>query len=154
MVLGIDGDGSGFGDGDGDGSGSGFGDGDGSGSGSGSGFGDGDGETVLAGYLAHPRVTGLTGAGLDVTIGWWRSTKTGRSANGGRMTEAARPGLDQTVPGPLRLCTAGALHATAKPLDWEGDRWWAVALVGPVESDSDGGKAGALRRVIIEEAAC
>ena len=143
---------SGYGYGSGDGSGDGSGYGYGAGSGSGSGYGYGYGETLLASYLSHPLVTNLTSQGHDITLGWWRSDTSGYSANGGstRIGTAA-PGADQQVTGPLRLCTSRALHACASPREWRGDRWWIVALIGPVERE--GSKAGALRRVIIAEAA-
>jgi hypothetical protein len=67
------------------------------------------------------------------------------------MQEAARSGLLQEVAGPLRLCSANALHATLTPQSWSGERWWVVALLGPVEKQKD--KMGALRRLIVEELA-
>jgi hypothetical protein len=152
------GSGSGYGDGSGDGSGYGgygygSGSGDGYGSGSGSGSGDGSGYyELLAGYLTHPLVLAAIEDGTDALIGWWRSDLAGQSANGGkRKIEAAAPGVIHEVNGPLRLCTARALHASAKPQEWQGDRWWVVALLG--ETAREGSKAGALRRLIIEEGA-
>lgn len=53
------------------------------------------------------------------------------------------------VTGPLRLCSRNALHASINPGEWSGERWWVVGLLGPVERDGD--KAGALRRLIVEE---
>ncbi len=136
----------------GSGSGYGYGDGSGDGSGSGSGNGDGSGSGDLSGYLSHPLVMAAVAAGETVTLGWWRSDASGQPVNGGRaMTQPARAGLVQEVPGPLRLCSPHALHASGDPSQWVGDRWWVVGLLGEVRAD--GAKAGALRRLIIEEVA-
>lgn len=87
-------------------------------------------------------------AGLPVHLGWWRSDANGQPANGGLDYTAARPGLIQEIPGPLQLCRHG-FHATSAPGEWRGERWWAVALSGEVQTDSS--KAAALRRIILEE---
>ena len=129
---------------------SGYGYGDGYGSGYGYGYGDGDG--ALSAYLSHPLVAAAVEAGETVSLGWWRSGTDGQSANGGRtMADPARPGLIQEVPGPLRLCSQHALHASWVPSQWDGERWWVVGLLG--ETRTDGSKAGALRRLIVEEVA-
>jgi hypothetical protein len=151
-----DGDGDGYGDGYGDGSGDGYGDGYGDGSGDGYGYGDGsgygDGEAALAAYLAHPLVVAQARAGETVTLAWWRSGPDGQSANGGHpMARPAAPGVIHEVHGPLRLCGPRALHASLRPSAWSGDRWWVVGLLGDITRDGD--KAGALRRLIVEEVA-
>jgi len=100
----------------------------------------------------HPLVQQQVTAGETVTLAWWRSASNGQSANGGQhMPEAARPGLIQEVPGPLRPCSPRALHATADPSRWSGDRWWVVGLLGEVRRDAS--KGCALRRLIVEEVA-
>ena len=147
-VLGSDGSGDGYGYGYGDGSGSGDGYGYGSGYGSGDGSGDGCWPLLLEPYRTHELVTAELDAGRNVLLAWWRSGDDGLPANGGHGGETARPGLVQEVTGPLALCSRG-LHATSKPQDWSGDRWWAVALCGPIQTD--GTKAAALRRVILAE---
>ena len=53
--------------------------------------------------------------------------------------------------GPLRLCGPRALHASLRPSAWSGERWWVVGLLGDITRDGD--KAGALRRLIVEEVA-
>jgi len=55
----------------------------------------------------------------------------------------------QTIKGPLRLCGSGALHATAIPPKWRGERVWIVAMKGDVIWDDD--KCGALCREILGE---
>ncbi len=151
------GKGYGYGDGDGygDGYGKGYGDGDGYGYGYGDGYGkgygdgDGDGYGSLLSLLAAYDPADLAPYGPDVTLGIWRSGKDGLPANGGRAGKPARPGLVQEVAGPLRLCSANALHATLKPQNWNGERWWLVALIGEVQKQDD--KMGALKRVIVCE---
>jgi hypothetical protein len=149
------GSGYGYGSGYGSGSGSGSGYGSGYGDGDGYGYGDGDGEQlgqVLAQYRTHPLVLRELADGQDVTLAWWRSDENGQSTNGGRgRLVPAQPGLYHEVEGPLQLCSRRALHASCNPGEWEGDRWWVVALLGPIRKD--GSKAGALRRLIIEELA-
>ena len=140
---------TGSGSGSGDGSGSGSGDGSGYGSGCGDGSSDrssyGDGALVLVArsqlpesYRDDPRVLAL-----------WKSNAAGRPANGGVEVRSASPGLRQEAPGPLKLCTAGCLHATLRPSSWQGDRVWIVALEGDVVGDTE--KMGALKREIICE---
>ena len=53
------------------------------------------------------------------------------------------------IPGPLRICTANALHGTTKPEKWQGDRWWVVALFEPVQRQDD--KIASLKRLIVAE---
>jgi hypothetical protein len=134
----------GYGDGDGDGDG----DGSGSGYGYGSGYGDGDGDgfqLLAEQYKDHPLVKDKS-----VVIAFWRSDAQGQSANGGHhRMEPARVGLTHEVKGPLRLCSPNALHASLTPQQWEGDRWWVVALHEPVKSD--GTKVGSLKRTFLEE---
>ena len=133
-----DGYGSGYGSGDGDGSGSGYG--SGSGSGSGSGY-----QLFADSYRTHPLIKDKS-----VVIAFWRSTEDGQSANGGRnRLEPAAPGVTHEVAGPLRLCSSRALHGSLRPDQWQGERWWVVALHEPVERD--GNKVGSLKRTIIEE---
>ena len=140
------GDGYGYGDGYGDGNGYGYG--DGYGYGYGDGYGNGNGNGSLAAYLSHPLVVAFARE-ERVTLAFWRSDARGQSANGGRRMVAAAPGLVQEVEGPLRLCSGRALHASVAPGEWSGVRWWVVALLGEIERD--GSKAGALRRLIVEE---
>lgn len=80
------------------------------------------------------------------TIAFWRSDESGRACNGG-SNEPVKPGLVETTAGPLKICTARALHATFIPPKWEGSRWWIVALIGEVHEQD-----GALQREIIGEA--
>jgi hypothetical protein len=87
------------------------------------------------------------------TIAYWCSDAHGRPANHAmeRPWEwTARPGLVQTVDGPLKTCCPRALHATFEPHRWRGTRVWVVGLVGKVMADQDG-KLGALRREIVGE---
>jgi hypothetical protein len=83
------------------------------------------------------------------TIAFWRSNADGCPCNGG-WAEPAYPSLIQTAPGPLQLCQEGTLHATLDPDQWQGERWWIVALIGEVVHDES--KMGALTREIIGEA--
>ena len=155
----------GSGDGSGDGYGSGSGDGSGSGYGSGYGYGDGDGSGYGYGsgskeywlacvdhfaakwpQNAQARLLALRRSGE--TIGFWKSDKDGRACNGGKSDPVA-PGKVETIPGPLKICSEHALHATFIPPKWKGDRWWIVALIGDVQIDDD--KAGALTREILGE---
>ena len=112
------------------------------------GTGNGYGSLALAAYLSHPLVVAFARE-EPVTLAFWRSDARGQSANGGRRMVAAAPGLVQEVEGPLRLCSRQALHASVAPGEWSGVRWWVVALLGEVVRD--GSKAGALRRLIVEE---
>ena len=147
-----------YGSGSGDGSGYGYGYGYGYGSGYGSGSGYGYGEYWLAAIPGFTATwTSQQRARLDVArshgarLAYWRSNKDGTPANGG--TGGARKAGDvERIPGPLRLCGGGALHATETPPKWEGKRVWIVALFGEVLDDGD--KLGALHREILGEAWC
>jgi len=164
-----DGSGDGYGDGSGDGYGYGYGygygDGDGYGDGSGDGYGSGSGDgygsgsgskeywakmvDTFAGGWSQSQTERLSALRADgCTIAYWRSDANARPCNGGRG-EAVRPGLIQTIKGPLCLCGDRALHATAIPPAWKGDRLWIVALKGEVQWQDD--KCGALCREIIGE---
>ena len=111
----------------------------GSGYGYGSGSGDGD---VL------PRAVAMVAQNPDPrTLALWKSGADGRPCNGG-SGEPARPGLVQTITGPLELCK-NALHATLKPEKWKGERVWLVALDGEIVGDAK--KLGATRREILAE---
>ncbi len=79
----------------------------------------------------------------------WKSDKDGMATNGGRSTEAARPGLIEEIAGPLEICTARGLHATMRPENYSGERVWVVALFGEVQWHGD--KCAALKREIIGE---
>ena len=144
-----DGDGYGYGYGYGDGYGYGYGSGDGDGYGYGSGYGDGSGD--WSGALAVARAVVSTKDYLTDprTLALWKSDAHGKPANGGFYDEAARPGLRQTVPGPLKLCENGTLHATLMPGKWKGERLWLVALEGEVVGNAE--KMGALTREILGE---
>jgi hypothetical protein len=148
-----DGGGYGYGDGGGGGYGYGYGGGGGDGDGYGDGYGDGGGywTAALQPYLTHPAVHAATADGTTITLAWWRSDRNGHSANGGKgRISPAQPGTTHEIPGPLELCTSRALHASIRPGEWKGDRWWIVALHHPIATD-DGGKAGSLKRTIIAE---
>ena len=161
--------GSGDGYGYGDGSGYGYGSGDGYGYGSGDGYGDGDGDgygdgsgdgsgsywkATIGGFAARwteaqrQRLADLQKLG-QATIAFWWSDEAGRACNGGRSTTTAEPGLVEEIKGPLKVCSARALHATTLPPKWKGRRLWVVALFGEVQTDED--KLGALKREIIGE---
>jgi hypothetical protein len=163
-----DGDGYGHGYGHGSGSGSGYGDGDGyghgyghgSGSGSGSGYGHGDGHGDGSGYLKEAtlgfiemlpcirrtRAKKLLRQGAK--IAYWKSDIRGNPSNGGKA-EPVSVGTVQKIDGPLKICTAKALHATYLPSKWTGERIWLVALKGEVIEQED--KLGALEREILAE---
>ena len=145
------GSGSGYGYGDGSGSGDGY------GYGSGSGDGSGDAKYWLATiqYFAkkwpaaqRSRLEALRAAG--VKLAFWKSDATGRACNGGHHTQPVTVGYVEKINGPLRICTAKALHATEIPLKWKGERTWIVALHGEVQQSED--KYGALEREILGEA--
>ena len=130
-----DGYGYGYGYGSGYGDGDGYGDGCGYGSGSGS----------KAEYF-HSVLEPF--AREDAEVVFWRSKMNGSPANGGSGM-VAKVGLEQEIPGPLRMCSAGALHGTLSPESWKGERWWVVALHHPVERQSD--KMGSLKRTILAD---
>ena len=144
----VDGSGYGYGYGYGSGYGSGYGYGDGDGSGSGSGDGSGYWQVVLRSNAADHEKRGAM-------LAFWKSDAEGRPANhasiAARRSEPARVGLIQEVPGPLRLCSGNALHATLDPSKWSGSRLWLVALWGEVSRDDDDSKLGALKREIVAE---
>jgi hypothetical protein len=149
-----DGYGSGYGYGYGYGSGSGYGDGYGDGSGYGDGYGDGYGYGDGSGDGYWRAVLAALRESQDATkrgateIAFWKSDANGRPSNGGSGS-AVHVGLVQEIAGPLKLCGAGALHATLDPTKWEGDRLWVVALYGEVQHQDD--KCGALKREILAE---
>jgi hypothetical protein len=151
-----DGYGYGSGSGDGYGYGYGYGSGDGDGYGYGYGYGSGDGSKEYWATVMHAFTNKWTDAQKSrlaalaetATIAYWRSDAAGRPCNGG-AGKAVAIGDMQKIPGPLRLCGAGALHATATPPAWQGDRIWIVAMIGEVKWDGD--KCGALEREIIGE---
>jgi hypothetical protein len=137
---------SGYGSGSGSGSGYGYGYGDGYGDGDGYGYGSGSGDFIE--YLA---------ALLDpwrkehdqAVLAFWRSNRDGTPANGG-IGSARFAGMVEEIPGKeLRLCCAAALHATVDPKQWQGDRWWVVALYPPLLVDDN--KLGACRRKIVQD---
>jgi len=144
--------GSGYGYGDGSGYGDGYGYGYGDGSGDGDGYGDGDLKEATLGFVAmlpkkrraHAKKLLRTGA----KIAYWRSGKDARPSNGGHA-EPVDVGTIQKIEGPLKICTATALHATYRLDKWNGDRIWLVALKGEVVEQED--KLGALEREILAE---
>jgi hypothetical protein len=81
-------------------------------------------------------------------IAVWRSSWEGEPVNGGSGTKA-RVGLVERITGPLTLCTKNALHGTLLPSNWEGDRWWVVALDEPVQWQDH--KAGSLTRTFLAD---
>ena len=85
------------------------------------------------------------------TIAYVCTDRHGRPSNGGPCTHAwqVRPGLVQTVQGPLELCGPRALHGTIEPHRWAGDRVWVAGFVGEILRSND--KVGALRREIVGE---
>jgi hypothetical protein len=92
---------------------------------------------------------------IGATIAYWNSDRHGRPANHDMDPIAARewtarPGLVQTVKGPLMPCSGQALHATFEPHRWKGERVWVVALVGTVATHG-GNKVCSLRREVIGE---
>ena len=156
------GDGYGYGYGYGDGSGDGSGSGDGYGCGYGSGYGDGSGYGSGSGYWLSIAISGIAKwtreqqsrwkhlcSDPNVFLSFWKSDSRGLPSNGGRSEEAARPGLVQEIKGPLKICTANALHSTLTPEKWNGERLWLVALSGEMEHQED--KSAALCREILGE---
>jgi len=134
--------GSGYGSGSGYGYGSGSGYGSGYGSGDGYGYGYGDQEIYLTALLRPHRKDGYT-------IAIWRSNEDGSPSNGGDGIKAA-VGVTHKVPGPLTPnCGRGQLHATLKPSEWKGSRWWVVAMKHPIQTGDD--KLWGLERQIIAD---
>ena len=159
-TVGVAGYGYGYGYGGGYGYGYGYGGGYGYGSGDGDGYGDGYGysygdgygygsDTFVKAFVDHPLVVKATSDGSQVVLAVWRSGSDGCPVNGGQSTEPVCPGLIQEVAGPLRICTANALHGTTDPSKWQGDRWWVVALFEPVQRGGD--KIASLKRLIVAE---
>ena len=154
-----DGYGNGYGDGD---NGDGYGDSDSDGYGNGygnngygnNGYGNGDnGYGYGYGYngyaywhatLAHIHTPGAITA-------YWCANADGTPANGGNATTRAYPGLIQEIPGPLKMCTARALHATLAPGKWKGESIWIVQMYPPYIIDDD--KIASLKRKFISEVA-
>ena len=142
------GDGYGYGYGDG----SGYGDGYGSGYGYGDGYGYGSLKEATVSFLsmlpearkAHAKKLVSDGA----RIAYWRSGKDAKPSNGGKA-DPVDVGTIQKIEGPLKICTAQALHATYRLDQWKGDRIWLVALKGKVVEQDD--KLGALEREILAE---
>jgi len=142
--------GYGYGSGDGDGSGYGYGSGD--GDGYGYGYGSGYLKEATVGFLAmlpkarraHAQELLRTGA----KIAYWRSGKDARPSNGG-YSDPVDVGTIQKIDGPLKICTAKALHATYRLDKWSGDRIWLVALKGQIVEQED--KLSALEREILAE---
>jgi len=146
---------NGDGSGDGYGYGSGYGYGYGDGSGYGYGYGSGSKEYWLSTIPCfarkwtasqQKRLDELRSAGA--TIAFWKSDKDGRACNGGKNAPVDA-GTVEEISGPLKICTARGLHATFVPPNWNGERWWLVALIGEVKSDGD--KVAALKREVIGE---
>ncbi len=61
----------------------------------------------------------------------------------------AEPGKIQKVSGPLKICSANALHATLEPHLWMGSRVWMVAMHGEIQWAED--KCASLKREILGE---
>ena len=137
----LSGDGYGYGSGDGYGDGYGYGYGYGSGDGYGSGYGDGKHAAAYLAAIIEPHK-------LDRPhrVAFWRCNSDNTPANGGRGT-VAKIGLIEEIEGPLKICTANALHATLQPENFKGSHWWIVALHGDIQQQED--KVGALKREFI-----
>ena len=119
-----------------------------SGCGCGCGYGCGDGckeywKAAVKSYLNR------LGIKTDGIVAYWKSDIVGKPANGGTSDEPVKAGTIQKVEGPLRLCSAKALHATFLPTKWKGKRLWLVLLRGHVRYQDD--KLGSLEREIIAE---
>lgn len=115
----------------------------------GSGAGDGAGSgfveqccLLAAGDIGKQRVN----AGCRLAI--WKAKADGSPANGG-SGGPRKVGDIEEIPGPLRLCGKGALHATLNPGKWEGSRWFIVAMYPPIVQEDD--KLGSLKREILTE---
>jgi hypothetical protein len=112
------------------------------------GYGYGYGSVLPEMFADHPLVREYTADGSQLVLAVWRSGLDGRPVNGGRG-EPVTAGLVQEVPGPLRICSSNALHASRRPSEWSGERWWVVALWEPVQWEGD--KCASLKRLIVEE---
>ena len=86
---------------------------------------------------------------LGTKIAFWRSNKEGRACNGGKSAKPVEPGTVEKIAGPLEICSRRALHATALPPKWEGERVWVVALFGEIQQQDD--KFCALHREVLGE---
>ena len=146
-----DGSGSGYGDGYGDGDGSGSGYGDGSGYGSGYGSGDGYWTSVFTsnGWTEKQKIRLGELMETPSILAFWKSDAKGLPVNGGFSHRAAAAGIIEEIRGPLRICTAGGLHATMNPEKWRGERIWVVALYGETQWQDD--KCASLKREILGE---
>jgi hypothetical protein len=142
--------GYGYGSGYGYGYGSGDGSGDGSGSGSGYGYGDGDGDKPYWEAAIAQSVSDAEGRKkAGQVLAFWRSAKDGSPCNSG--TGGPRSvGMIEEVSGPVRACSARALHATMKPSAWKGERLWIVALYPPVIEVDDNKLASGKREILAE----
>ena len=142
--------GSGDWSGDGFGEGSGYGYGYGDGDGGGKGEGDGSYWFAVAEQSLSENARAFELNRCGAAIAFWRSTKDGFPANGGKAWTAAYVGKVDKVKGPLGICTHNALHATLLPPKWEGEKIWIVAMYPPFVVDDD--KIGSLKREILAEA--
>ncbi len=89
------------------------------------------------------------------TIAYYNTDAHGRPANlppdvSGVGWEVKVGLVQKLPPGPLKLCSERALHATLKPHMWKGNRVWLVGLLGEVREDG-GNKFGSLHRENIGE---
>ena len=118
------------------------------GGGCGDGYGDGHGYCDDGRYSSYWSAVLAEHAVPGAEMGFWWSDSAGLPVNGGAWDRPAAVGMVQEIAGPLVLCSH-ALHATADPARWYGDRLWVVALHGPVAVGH--GKIGALRREFVAE---
>jgi uncharacterized protein YjbI with pentapeptide repeats len=86
------------------------------------------------------------------TIAYVCTDQFGRPVNGGPNTREwqVRPGLVQTIPGPLVICHengGSALHGTLEPHRWRGSLVWVAGFVDPIQRKAD--KIGSLHREIV-----
>ncbi len=157
--MGVTSYGSGYGSGYDDGSGYGYGDGFGFGYDDGSGYGYGYEDGYVAGDTTNDYIRAccalVLGDDLELllqegkTVAFWNSDFQGCPVNGGDGG-ARKIGMQETVMGPLTICSSRALHANVSPWKWRGTRLWIVALSPPVIVQSD--KCASLEREIIAEA--
>jgi hypothetical protein len=85
----------------------------------------------------------------EAILAFWRCNKDGTPSNGG-SGNSRYPGYVEEIPGPLKLCTKNALHATMEPqTKWIGEKIFAVALYPPIAFDDN--KMGSLKREILCE---